>query len=1098
MPSAIAAPAPSEMLVNRAALLAAAVAFATPSPTATRAADPLPSLAEPSLTPDGSEIAFVSGGDIWTVPATGGTARLLIAHEAAESRPLFSPDAAHLAFTSTRTGNGDIYVLTLGTGALRRVTFDDGADLLDAWSPDGAWLYFTSSGRDVNGSPDVLRVRASGGTPTEVAADRYTAEYWAAPSPDGSSLAITARGIVLGQWWRNGHSHIDESEIWVVENVAPGSSGAPTYRGLTGRGAKSAWPMWSADGRTLYYMATSNGQENLWGRPAAGGDARPLTRFTDGRVLWPSIARDGRTIVFERGFALWTVGVNGGEPRRVPVTLRGSSGGAAIEYRSVTNGFENLAVAPDGRKLAVVNRGELFAAATRDAGDATPLAVGPALEAQPAWAPDSRRVVYVSDREGSYDLYLLDVSTQGVRRLTSDAADEVIPRWSPDGGRIAYVRGGRELRVIGADGRGDRTVARGILPRPPFMNARAMAWSPDGRWLAYSTAAGNKSFTNVFIVPSDGSAEARQVSWLPNAFGGQLDWSPDGRYLLVNTLQRTEPSQLARIDLVPRTPRFREDQFRGLFEPEPQRPPGTPPADSAARPAAAVRDTTLSDSAGPARRAATRTEIVFEGIRERLTFVPLGYAPGSFTISPDGKQLAFTASVGEQSNIFVYPMDELARERVARQITTTTGGKTDVQWSRDSRELYYVENGRVNAVTVESRAVRAVGVAARLDVDFEAEKPYLLDQAHRYLRDNFYDEEMHGANWTAVRDAAEPYVLGARTREEMRRALSLMVGELNASHLGVGGQGSGGPPAPVGRLGVRFDRATYERDGRMRITEILPLSPLAIAGGVRVGDVLASIDGVPVGRATNVDSMLTNRVERRTVLGIAPAGGGVAREVVVQPVNGGTERGLRYRAWVESRRAYVDSVSGGRLGYVHMPDMGQGSLTQLYLDLDAQMHAREGVVIDVRHNNGGFVNAYALDVFARRPYLTMQPRGGTESPARAQLGQRALELPTVLVTDQHSLSDAEDFTEGYRALGLGKVVGEPTAGWIIFTSNATLGDGTSLRIPFSRIRGADGANMELKPRPVDVEVTRPVGESYTGRDSQLDAAVRVLLAEPPR
>jgi C-terminal processing protease CtpA/Prc len=209
------------------------------------------------------------------------------------------------------------------------------------------------------------------------------------------------------------------------------------------------------------------------------------------------------------------------------------------------------------------------------------------------------------------------------------------------------------------------------------------------------------------------------------------------------------------------------------------------------------------------------------------------------------------------------------------------------------------------------------------------------------------------------------------------------------------------------------------------------------------------------------------------------------------------EKRLLYRGWVESRRAYVDSVSGGRLGYVHMPDMSAESLAQLYVDLDAENQARTGVVVDLRNNNGGFVNAYALDVFARRPYLTMRRRGRTPEPARSALGQRALERPTVLVTNQHSLSDAEDFSEGYRALGLGRIVGEPTAGWIIYTSNVPLLDGTVLRLPGTRITGADGTDMELHPRPVDVTVTRPVGESYTGRDSQLDAAVRVLLGSAP-
>jgi C-terminal processing protease CtpA/Prc len=178
-----------------------------------------------------------------------------------------------------------------------------------------------------------------------------------------------------------------------------------------------------------------------------------------------------------------------------------------------------------------------------------------------------------------------------------------------------------------------------------------------------------------------------------------------------------------------------------------------------------------------------------------------------------------------------------------------------------------------------------------------------------------------------------------------------------------------------------------------------------------------------------------------------------------------------------------------------MYDMGTGSLNQLFIDLDADNHSREGVVVDVRSNHGGFVNAYAIDVFARRGYMTMTRRGYPPAPARTVLGQRALEAPTILVTNQASLSDAEDFTEGYRTLKLGKVVGEPTAGWIIYTSGTTLIDGTNIRIPNTRVQGADGQVMEMKPRPVDVEVDRPIGESYTGRDSQLDAAVRELLKQ---
>ena len=229
------------------------------------------------------------------------------------------------------------------------------------------------------------------------------------------------------------------------------------------------------------------------------------------------------------------------------------------------------------------------------------------------------------------------------------------------------------------------------------------------------------------------------------------------------------------------------------------------------------------------------------------------------------------------------------------------------------------------------------------------------------------------------------------------------------------------------------------------------------------------------------------------VLTVSNVSGSNSREVTIRPVSLSTEKGLLYKQWVQQKREYVTKVSNGRLGYVHMYDMGQGSLDQLYIDMDAENHSKDAVVVDVRNNNGGFVNAYALDVLSRKGYMNMTRRGLPEAPARVQLGQRALDAPTVLVTNQHSLSDAEDFAEGYRALGLGKVVGEPTAGWIIYTSSRSLIDGSSIRLPFIKITDSKGNNMELEPRPVDVAVSNLLGED--DRDRQLDMAVKVLLEQ---
>ena len=323
-----------------------------------------------------------------------------------------------------------------------------------------------------------------------------------------------------------------------------------------------------------------------------------------------------------------------------------------------------------------------------------------------------------------------------------------------------------------------------------------------------------------------------------------------------------------------------------------------------------------------------------------------------------------------------------------------------------------------------------------------------------------------------------------------------MIGELNGSHLGISGATTGGVVIPVARLGVQFDRIALEQQGQYRVREVVAQGPAAVAG-IGVGEMITAVDGVTLSRAVTLDSLLMGKVGRKLTVTVVSATG-ARRERSLATTTLGNEKGLRYRQWVEAQRAYVAKISNGRLGYVHMFDMGQPSLDQLYLDLDAENQAREGVVVDVRNNNGGFVNPYAIDVLARRSYLQFTSRGSMASPARGNLGQRTLERPTVLVINQHTLSDGEDFTEGYRSSGLGKIVGEPTAGWIIFTSNVPLLDGSTLRIPSTRVTDAKGADMELHPRSPDISVVRPIGESYSGRDRQLDAAVQALLGSLPR
>jgi Tol biopolymer transport system component len=1087
-------------------VLAASALMAAQTPGAPE--PPAYALAEPGISPDGREIAFVSGGDIWSVPATGGDARLLVVDPETESRPMFSPDGGQLAFVSDRTGGGDVYILALETGIVRRLTFDDGREQLDGWSRDGQWIYLSSTSHDIAGMNDVYRVPATGGTPMLVSEDRYVNEFAAAPAPDGRRLAFVARGIGSSQWWRNGSSHLDESELWLRDLDR---EGLEAYTQVSGRDGKQLWPMWSQDGRTLYYVSDESGAENLWSRPAStGGRGQRLTDFRAGRVLWPSITLDGRTVAFERDFGIWTLDTSTGEARPVAITRRGAPTMPAPERVRLTSQFSDLALSPDGRKVAFVARGEIFAAGAREGGDATRVTTTAALESQPVWSKDSRQLVYASARDGGQQLYLYDFTTEQETALTTGTSVDFSPVFSPDGASLAFLRDRRELRVIDLATKQERVLSTGTLgdslqtPRP--------VWSPDGQWLALFVV-GQKMFRNVELVPVDGGTR-RPVSFLANVFADAIAWSPDGTYLLFNTRQRTEQGQLARVDLTLRSPRFREDLFRDLFnEPTPRdrrTPPGTPepvnPKPGTLNPRTlnprtlnprTLNPRTLNPEPAnpePGTRNPEPVTPIFPNIRERLSLLPVGLDVNDATISPDGKTAVLVASSGGSSNLYSWPLDELAEGRpVARQVTTSSGAKSDVQFTADGRELFYLDGGRIQIASVERRESRALDVTAELVVDFALDRLTVFDEAWTLMRDNFYDPDFHGVDWSESRSVYRPRAAAASTRDELRRVISLMIGDLNASHLGISGGGGGG--SNVGRLGLRFDRGEYESAGRLRVTSVIPLGPAALAGDVAEGDFLVAVNGQAVGPGVNLNELLTGANGRKVTLTLARQAGGPTREVVIQPTTQGTEKGLLYRAWVSANREYVLKASGGRLGYVHMVNMGAGALDQLHIDLDAENHTLDGVVVDLRNNSGGFVNAYALDVFARQPYLRMSLRGLPEAPARSVLGQRALESPTVLVINQHSLSDAEDFTEGYRTLKLGSVVGEPTAGWIIYTWNGRLVDGSSFRLPRMRIRGADGKDMELAPRPVDVEVTRPLGETHAGRDSQLDEAIRVLLRQ---
>ncbi len=327
--------------------------------------------------------------------------------------------------------------------------------------------------------------------------------------------------------------------------------------------------MWSADGRTIFYTSDRTGAENIFRKaPDEKSPSKQITQFKDGRLLWPSISYDGREIVFERNFKVWKLDTQSGSASEVPIVLRGAAATPETTHETLTE-FSDLALSPDGKKVAVIVHGDVFAASAADGGDAARLTHTAAPESAVQWSPDSNRVVYVSARNGREQLFEYDITKNKEAQLTSADQDDESPKFSPDGKLIAFVRGEHELHVLAVDSRKDQALATGFLRDP------ALAWSPDSKYVAY-TAYGAKSFRNVNVVAASGGT-AQEISFLGNGVTAtRIAWSADGKYLLFDTAQRSEPSQIARVDLVPHVPKFREDQFRDLFKTETTNPDHAP------------------------------------------------------------------------------------------------------------------------------------------------------------------------------------------------------------------------------------------------------------------------------------------------------------------------------------------------------------------------------------------------------------------------------------------------------------------------------------------------------------------------------------------
>jgi Tol biopolymer transport system component/C-terminal processing protease CtpA/Prc len=1093
----------------------------------------------PSISPDGTQVAFIYAGDIWLVSVEGGDAERLTANPAGHSSPRWSPDGERIAFSSNRTGQSDIYVLPLAGGDLQRVTYHDAASIVEDWSADGAQIFF-SSGREQQGSA-IYRVAADGGTPIAWISQPYERINSLSVAPDGRTLAFN---LSRDHWWRRGPNPYGGAEIWAVGSAA----GADDFRRISDYAGMNRRPLWAPDGQGLYFISDRDGMENLWFQsleggqlPTAGAAVRQLTDFGEGRMLWPAISRDGRTIVFERDFGIWRMDVGSGAIAPLSIRVRPDTKITPVRVATYSRDLAEFELSPDGKKVAFVARGEIFADFADKETDKEQRQ-GPSFrvtntsfrESDVVWSPDSRALVYTSDRHGDEELYQYDFAARTETRLTDSArrspGPTASPRYSPDGKWIAYALGDDQIRLLNAKTHEDRSF---VLAN--FTYGASFAWSPDSRWVIF-VAQDERFFSNLYVQHIDEPA-AHQITFLSNLHAGGPLWAPNGRFVVFTTSQYRAESQIARVDLRPQPPQFREAEFEKLFDrpTSDERRPETDekqesdiknqeqvtdkrddrketpePENSTKQQKPAAEES--SDTENPKSKAQNpkSVEIVFEGIERRLRFLtPTQMDAGAQCISPDSRDLLFSATVAGKGNLWTLPLDEPRQDQPPRQLTAGPGAKGAAQFAPDGKSFYYLDGGQIMIRKFPSGEQTHLPISADVTIDFHQEKRQIFDECWRLLRDRFYDPTFRGLDWSAARAQFAPLAAGAQTTTELHLIINLMVGELRASHLGAGG---GFWPIQNGYTGLLFDPVEQATTGRLKIATIIPDSPAALAGDgqpIQIGDELQAVDGVELTVSTSLDMLLQRTIGRRVRLRIASTSAAAEpsentpsespapaiRELAIRPISADQYDELHYRAWVYANEAYVHRVSGGRLGYVHIREMSYKAYQQFLSDLDAETHSKEGVVLDVRFNGGGHTATFILDVLARQSVLLSAFRDRPSADAGHLAGNRVLNKPTVLVINERCFSNTEMFTEGYRRLRLGKVVGRPTGGEVIWTYRMRLLDGMQFSVPRFKVATPEGEDLEGTGRAVDVNVPLPIGESARGADRQLDAAVAALLAQ---
>uniref|UniRef100_A0AB33JIT9 Tricorn protease homolog n=1 Tax=Prevotella sp. GTC17262 TaxID=3236797 RepID=A0AB33JIT9_9BACT len=1030
-----------------------------------------------SISPNGQTIAFSYKGDIFTVPVTGGNARQITTNAAYDSYPVWSPDGRKIAFASSREGSLDVYVVNENGGVPTRLTYNSGDEIPMAFS-DGMHVLFSSSLMPTAKSiifasaqfPQVYQVSTEGmARPTL---------FSGLPMCD---VNINSRGDLLyhdqkgyEDPWRKHHTSPITRDIWMKRDGK--------YSKLTSFNGEDRNAVWGS-GDTYYYLSEESGTFNVYRRNIDGSGKQQLTSYKGNPVRFLSRSNDG-TLCYGYDGEIYTLR-EGQQPKKVAVNVVSDRNDIDLDRQTLTRGATEIAVSPSGKEIAFVLHGDVYVTSV-EYKTTKQITNTPEQERSIDFAPDGRSIVYASERNGLWQIYQSTIKKKEEKLFTyaTEIEEEQLvksnqtsfqPRYSPDGKSVAYLENRTTLRAVDVKSHALRTLMDGKYMYSYSDGDQWFEWSPDSKWLLSSyIGTGGWNNSDVALVDASGSGVIHDVT--ESGYNdGDAKWVLGGKAMLFQSDRAgfrshgswgsESDAYLMFFDLDAYEQFKMTKEEKGLFD----------EAKKKDKKDDAKKDEKKSKKVEPLK-------FDLDNCRDRVIRLTVNSSHmGDAILSPGGDTLYYQASFEGGYDLWRHVIRDGKTEIVAKNI-----GSGGLKADKNFKNIYLC-NSTIKKFDVAKNSSSAISFEARFDYQPYKERQYLFNHVWQQVKDKFYDVNLHGVDWDGYRATYERFLPYINNGYDFRDMLSELLGELNASHTGARFYADGAR-LKTAVLGLFFDQ-TYTGDG-LKVEEVIKRGPFAVKNTkVQRGSIIEAIDGQKIEAGKAYDMLLDGKAGKP--VRVTVNNGGKSFDVTVRPISKSQQDELLYKRWVDRNRAMVDSLSGGRLAYVHVKAMNSESFRTVFSELLSDKNRqKEAVIVDERHNGGGWLHDDLCTLLSGKQYQSFVPRGQFigYDPWNKWV------KPSCVMVCEDDYSNGHGFPFVYKTLGIGKVIGTPVAGTMTAVWWERLMDNQMVfgipQVGCRDMNGVYGENNTLQP---DIEVYNTPEDNLQGNDEQLKRAVELML-----